>query len=186
MKTKIFKKDLKTRKFPIFDPKRKSKSRNTYHQSLLNLYKKITENTENQLIHKIVKRLTMTRSNRQPLKISKLIPYADKVIVMVGKILDDEKMFSVPKMKIVAHSISRTAHAKLLKNGGEFYTLDQLFVAAPGLKNVELVQGDRTHRLCYKYFGAAGEKGSLTYPRTSNEGINGERRIMKRIKPVYE
>lgn len=176
----------KSPRYPIYDPKRKSRSRNTFHQSLLSLYKKISENTTNLTIQKITKRLTMSRSNRQPLKISKLVKHQDKVIVFVGKVLDDEKLFDVPKMKIVALSISKNAYKKLLRAGGEFYTLDKLFIAAPGLENIELVQGDRTHRMCYKYFGAAGEKGSLTYPRASNTGINGERRIFKRIKPVYE
>lgn len=119
----------------------------------------------------------MSRSNRQPVKLSKLIEHSDKIVVCIGKILDDEKVFEIPKLKIVALNFSREARKKILKFGGEIYTLDQLFTVSSDLSNVILISGDRTHRKSYKYFGAAGEKGSTTYPRTINPRNSGEKRI---------
>ncbi|ELA47689.1 hypothetical protein VCUG_00771 [Vavraia culicis subsp. floridensis] len=119
----------------------------------------------------------MSRNNRQPVKVARLAEHAGKVIVVVGKVLDSERVFTLPKLTIVALTASREARRKVKKFGGEIYTLDKLFKVSSDLKNVVLVCGDRTKRKAYRYFGAAGEKNSLTYPRTTNRKNSGEKRI---------
>lgn len=170
-------KSIHKKQFKLFDITRTPNSRNPQHVQLFNLFKRISENTQNEVIHAITKRLTMSRTNRQPVKISKLIQHTDKTIVVVGKILDDEKLFEIPKLKIIALNFSREARKKILKFGGEIFTLDQIFTASNDLSDVILVNGDRTHRKAYKYFGTPGEKGSKTYPRTTNPKNSGEKRI---------
>lgn len=165
------------KQFKIFDLTRKPNSRNSQHIQLFNLFRKISQHTQNEIVHAITKRLTMSRSNRQPMKVSKLVPHSGKTIVVVGKILDDEKLFELPQLRIIALSFSREARAKILKFGGEIFTLDQLFTVSNDLSDVVLLNGDRTHRKSYKYFGAAGEKGSTTYPRTTNPRNSGEKRV---------
>merc|ERR1711915_418744 len=144
------------KQFKIFDLTRTPNSRNPQHIQLFNLFRKISANTENETVHQITKRLTMSRSNRQPVKLSKLTDLKDKTIVIIGKVLDDEKLFELPKLKVVALNFSREAKRKITKFGGQTFTLDQLFTASSDLSDVVLLCGDRTHRKAYKYFGAAG------------------------------
>lgn len=119
----------------------------------------------------------MSRNNRQPVKVSELVKHADKTIVIVGKVLDDERLFELPKLTVVALSTSREARRKIVKFGGSVHTLDRLFKVSSDLKDIALVCGDRTRRKAYKYFGCPGEKNSLTYPRTVNSKNSGEKRI---------
>ncbi|KRH93636.1 60S ribosomal protein L18 [Pseudoloma neurophilia] len=170
-------KTIHKKQFKLFDTTRKPNSRNPQHVQLFNLFKRISENTQNETVHSITKRLTMSRSNRQPVKLSKLVEHAGKTIVIIGKVLDDEKLFEIPKLKVLALNFSREAKKKILKFGGEIFFLDQLFTVSNDLSDVILVSGDRTHRKCYKYFGAPGEKGSTAYPRTTNPRNSGEKRI---------
>lgn len=175
-------KTIHKKQFKLFDRLRKPRSTNPQHIQLFNLFRRISDNTQNEIIHTITKRLTMSRSNRQPLKLSKFIEHENKTVVFIGKVLDDEKVFEIPKLKIVALNFTREARKKILKFGGEIYTLDQLFKVSPDLSDVVLVNGNRTHRKSYKYFGVPGEKNSTTYPRTINPKNSGEKRIMHRKK----
>lgn len=170
-------KNIYKKQFTLFDATRRPNTRNPQHVQLFNLFRRISENTKNETVHQITKRLTMSRSNRQPVKLSKLTQHTGKIIVCIGKILDDEKVFEIPKLKIIALNFSREARNKIIRSGGEIYTLDQLFTVSSDLSDVVLVSGDRTHRKSYKYFGVAGQKGSTTYPRTTNPRNSGEKRI---------
>lgn len=181
-------------KYPIFDSSRKPKSENTFMLSLFEFYKKVAQNTDNQTIQKIAKRLTMSRKNRQPLKVSALIKLAkeqsenleDKLIVFVGKVLDDEGLIELPKLKIVCLKASKTAAEKIKMFGGELHTLEKLIKLSGNLENIILVTSDNKRRKANKYFGAAGDKKSAVYPRTLNKGKNGERRIKAPKKKFYE
>lgn len=119
----------------------------------------------------------MSRNNRQPIKVSQLVGHSGKVIVVVGKILDDVRLLTLPRLTVVALNVSREAKNKIRKFGGEVYTLDKLFQISNDLKDIVLVSGDRTRRKAYKFFGCPGEKNSITYPRTINKKNSGEKRI---------
>ncbi|EPR78747.1 60S ribosomal protein L18 [Spraguea lophii 42_110] len=168
----------------LFDESRVPRTKNVFYQSLFSLYKKVCENTENEIVHKITKRLTMSRTERHPLKLSNIIEQANgkEIVVFVGKVLDDDKILEIPKITIVALKISKQAKEKLTLNGGEFYTLDKLFYISKDLKDVALVKGDKNNRKCTRYFGASGDKGSETYPRTRKGARRGERRIKNKKK----
>ncbi|KAF7701479.1 60S ribosomal protein L18-B [Cucumispora dikerogammari] len=184
----------KTPKYPIFNPTRTPRSENTFLLSLFNFYKKLSENTTNEIIQKITKRLTMSRTNRQPLTITSLLCLAkketpvleDKIIVFVGKLLEDETLLELPKLQIVCLSASKTIRKRIEFFGGEIHTLEKLIKLSGDMENVVLVTSDRTRRKATKYFGVPGDKRSGVYPRTINKGRNGERRICINKKISYE
>ncbi|RVD90733.1 60S ribosomal protein L18 [Tubulinosema ratisbonensis] len=158
-------------------------SRNIYRQSLINLFTRIAKHSSNLDVQRIVARLRMSNNSRHPVDLKRLASEHEKsegkILVVVSKVLDDETLFSIPKMKVVCLDISKTAKAKIEKFGGEVYTLDCLFEVSSELKDICLVKGDMTARKCYKYFGACGIKGSKTYPKSGNKGKNREKRIFK-------
>lgn len=184
----------KSRKYPIFDSSRKPKSENTFMISLFQFYKKLALNTDNEIIQKIAKRLTMSRTNRQPLTITALVKLAkeqsdnldNKIIVFVGKLLEDEAFIQLPKLKIVCLRASKSISERLKLFGGEIHTLEKLIKLSGNLENVILLTSDRTRRKATKYFGSPGEKNAGVYPRTINKGRNGEKRTNAPKKISYE
>lgn len=179
---------MSTAAFPkktyVSQGRKKLVSKNTYLSGLVNLYEKIVKSSTNVVVQKIAARLKMSRNNRPPLKVSRLAKLYNKapgkVCVVVGKVLDDIRVFDIPKMQLVVFQITRTAREKIEKAGGSVHTLDQLFDVSPTLENVSLFRGKVTARKAYKYFGLPpGEKGSRTYPRSCRKGKRRERRILK-------
>jgi large subunit ribosomal protein L18e len=65
-------------------------------------------------------------------------PDNSKTVVVVGRILDDERMATVPKLSIAALGFSASAKARIVAAGGEALTLDQLAVRAPTGSNTVL------------------------------------------------
>ena len=139
------------------------------------------------MIRKIVKRLATSNRNRPPMKVSKIVELVKdngKVALLVGKVLDDERVMKIPAVTIVALSWSKSVQKKIEACGGSIHTLDQFIKIAGSLENIELVKGDAEARLATKYFGPApGEKNSTTFPRQKVKGKNAEKRI-KMKKPI--
>lgn len=158
-------------------------SKNTYLESLVSLYEKIAKHTTSEVVHKVAARLKMSRSNRQPIKLSKLVKLSSKrpgdVCLVIAKILDDDRVFEIPKLDVVALQVSQGARKKIEKAGGKVHTVDKLFEVCPNLDNVALFRGKATSRKAYRYFGVPGDKRSRTYPRCINKGKNREKRILK-------
>ncbi|CAG5118680.1 unnamed protein product [Candidula unifasciata] len=93
----------------------------------------------NSNFNKVVsKRLFMSRTNRRPLSVSKLLrkmkkPGRDnKIAVVVGTITDDIHIHSLPKLKMCALKITDCAGGRILKAGGKILTFDQLAIS-PGV-----------------------------------------------------
>lgn len=170
--------------------RKKSRSPNTILQSLSDFYIKVAKKCDNYDIKRIAKRLTMANKDRPAVKISeiaeKLNGNLDKVAVVVGKVIDDDRNVQVPAMKIVALKWSKSVQEKVAHFNGSLYTLDQLFKVCGDLENIVLVQGDRMKRKSAKYWGKApGDKNSSTYPRTVSKKLNGEQRIrMKKVAKI--
>lgn len=55
----------------------------------------------------------------------------DKIAVIVGSVTDDTRIYEVPALKVAALRFTETARARILKNGGEVLTFDQLALRAP-------------------------------------------------------
>ena len=71
---------------------------------------------------------------------------ADKIVVVVGTITNDLRIFEVPKMTICALRVTEKARDRILKAGGEIITFDQLALRAPTGKNTLLLQGEFTNK----------------------------------------
>merc|ERR1711944_349415 len=93
-----------------------------------------------------------------------------KIIVVVGTITNDQRVFEVPKMKICASHVTEKARERILKAGGEILTFDQLALAAPTGKNTVLLQGRRKSRTANKHFGAPGKPNSHAKPFVRSKG----------------
>jgi large subunit ribosomal protein L18e len=95
----------------------------------------------------------MSRINRPPISISRIVkeskgqdPEHAKTIVVVGKVLDDERLPEVPKLTVAALAFTRSARDRIVANGGEILTLDQLALRAPTGSNTVLLRGKRNVR----------------------------------------
>lgn len=69
-----------------------------------------------------------------------------KIIVVVGTVLDDERLPVVPKLSVAALKFTRSAKERITANGGECLTLDQLALRAPTGSNTILLRGKRNVR----------------------------------------
>merc|ERR1719362_1217782 len=124
----------------------------------------------------ILRRLFMSKINRPPLSIARLIRNmkkagnADKVAVVVGTVTNDLRIFEVPKMTLCALRVTEKARERILKAGGEISTFDQLAIRAPTGKNTLLLQGPRKQREAVKHFGAPGVPNSDAKPFVRSKG----------------
>lgn len=111
-------------------------------------------------IQVILHRLFLSKNNRAPLSLSRIVketantPDRDsKIIVQVGAVTDDIRLTEVPKLTVAALRFTRAAKERILAAGGETLTLDQLALRAPTGSNTVLLRGVKTAREAYKHFG---------------------------------
>lgn len=105
----------------------------------------------------------MSRINRPPISLSRITSiaankhsgkeHADKTIVVVGTVTDDNRLLEVPKLSIAALRFTSTARARIEKAGGETLTLDQLALRHPKGENTLLLRGPKNAREAVKHFG---------------------------------
>lgn len=111
----------------------------------------------------------------------------DKIAVVVGTVLDDKRVFEVPKMKVCALRFAEGARERILKAGGEIITFDQLAVRSPRGNNTVLIQGSRNARVACKHFGLApGQPHSHTRPYVRSKGRKFERARGRRSSRGYK
>ena len=137
---------------------------NDYHQLLIKLYKFLARRTESNFNKIVYERLSQSRTTRYPMSISKIAKISNteekrnKTIVLVGNVLDDERMFEVPKLKVCALKFSEEARRRILKAGGECLTFDQLAKSDPQGSNTLLVRGKRSREALKHFRGLRGDK----------------------------
>ena len=90
--------------------------------------------------------------------------------VLVGKVVDDERLASLPKMTVAALKFSKTARARIVKAGGEAITFDQLALRSPKGANTVLLRGKKNGREALKHFGVPGARGSTVKPYCRGHG----------------
>jgi len=73
------------------------------------------------------------------LRYSKNVP--DKTVVVVGTVTDDARLFEIRPIKICALRFTSGARARIVKNGGECLTFDQLALRCPTGSNTILLRG---------------------------------------------
>ncbi|KAG2216751.1 hypothetical protein INT45_001372 [Circinella minor] len=132
------------------------------------LYRFLARRTDANFNKVVLKRLFMSRINRPPVSISRLVKSAKegKTLVVVGKVTDDSRLLEVPKLSLAALTVSKTAKARILKAGGEVLTLDQLALRAPTGSNTVLVRGAKNSREAVKHFGMGPHKNKKPYVRS--------------------
>ena len=135
-----------------------------------------TTNRQNQVI---LHRLFLSKTNRPPVSLSKIIketssaPDLDsKVIVNVGTVTDDVRLLTIPKLTIAALRFTTSAKERILKAGGEALTLDQLAIRAPTGSNTILLRGKRTTREAVKHFGMGPHKHKKPYTISKGRKVN--------------
>jgi large subunit ribosomal protein L18e len=128
----------------------------------------------------LLRRLFLSKTNKAPLSLSKIITetskaddLASKIIVQVGTVTDDERIQEVPKLTIAALRFTRSAKDRIIKAGGEALTLDQLALRAPTGANTILLRGKRNSREAVKHFGMGPHKHKKPY--TISKGRKFER-----------
>ena len=124
-----------------------SRSKNLYLNLLIRIYRFLARKTKSKFNIVILKRLFSSRLNQQSISLSSLIKYSTdekKTVVVVGKVLNDERIQEIPKLSICALKFSSAAKQRVLKNGGTIYTFDQLAKNNPMGKNTILLRGKKT------------------------------------------
>nr|XP_042712118.1 60S ribosomal protein L18 isoform X2 [Chrysemys picta bellii] len=131
------------------------KSQDIYLRLLVKLYRFLARRTSSRFNKVVLKRLFMSRTNRPPLSLSRMIrkmklPGRDnKTAVVVGTVTDDIRIHDIPKLKVCALRVTQGARSRILKAGGQIMTFDQLAMAAPKGQGTVLLSGESSHALCW-------------------------------------
>merc|ERR1711915_445415 len=162
--------------------RRAPKSDDIYLRLLVKLYRFLARRTNAKFNKIVLKRLFMSKTNRPPLSLARLVRHmkkegrAELTAVVAGTITDDVRILEIPKLKVCALRVTAGARARILKAGGEIITFDQLALRAPTGKKTVLLQGPRKARKAYRHFGKApGVPHSKTAPMVRAKGRKFER-----------
>ena len=165
-------------------------SDDVYLRLLVKLYRFLARRTDAAFNKVVLRRLFMSRTNRPTLSVSRIAQYLKnkegRIAVLVGTVVDDERLLQVPKMKICALRFTKSARARILKAGGEILTFDQLALRAPTGSNTLLLRGKRNAREAVKHFGAAGVPNSHAKPYVRSKGRKFERARGRRTSRGYK
>ncbi|XP_016512551.1 large ribosomal subunit protein eL18y-like [Nicotiana tabacum] len=167
------------------------KSDDVYLKLIVKLYRFLVQRTGSKFNTVILKWLFMSKTNKPPLSLSRLISYAkgkeDKIVVIVGTITDDVRAYDVPTLKVCALRFTKTARARIEKAGGECLTFDHLALRAPLGQNTILLRGPKNAREAVKHFGPApGVPHSHTKPYVRSKGRKFERARGRRKSRGYK
>ncbi|KAL4075639.1 ribosomal protein L18e/L15P [Scleroderma yunnanense] len=156
------------------------KSEDPYLLLLVKLYRFLARRTDSNFNKAILHRLFLSKVNRPPISLSRLVKESaatpdleSKIIVSVSTVTDDVRLTEVPKLSVAALRFSRAAKDRILKAGGEALTLDQLALRAPTGANTVLLRGKRNTREAVKHFGMGPHKHKKPY--TTSKGRKFER-----------
>ncbi|PMD25222.1 putative 60S ribosomal protein L18-B [Hyaloscypha hepaticicola] len=160
------------------------KSDNVYLKLLVKLYRFLARRTESSFNKVVLRRLFMSRINRPPVSISRIVANTseksnNKTIVVIGTVTDDNRLLTVPKLSVAALRFTATARARILAAGGEALTLDQLALRAPTGSNTLLLRGPKNAREAVKHFGFGPHKHKKPYVESKGrkfEKARGRRR----------
>ncbi|KAH9275995.1 hypothetical protein BASA83_001266 [Batrachochytrium salamandrivorans] len=150
------------------------KSEDVYLRLLVKLYRFLARRTNSKFNQVVLKRLFMSRINRPPISIARLVKYLNgkenKIAVIVGTVTDDNRLLEVPKMSVVALRVTRTARARILKAG----------------KGTVLLRGPKNSREAVKHFGTPGKPGSTAKPYVRSKGRKFEKARGRRASRGYK
>ncbi|GAM18501.1 hypothetical protein SAMD00019534_016760 [Acytostelium subglobosum LB1] len=145
------------------------------------LYTFLARRTGSKFNKIVLKRLVQTRTNKVAVSISRIANAmkdrkAGKIAVIVGPVVNDERLLDVPNMTVVALKFSESVRARIVKAGGRALTFDQFALIRPRGNNTFLLKGVTKARTVYKHFGRApGLPGSTARPYVRSAGNKFER-----------
>lgn len=135
----------------------------------------------------------MSRTNQAPLSLQRVARFLKErgtdgtIAVVVGTVTDDPRILDIPKIKLCALHVTEKARGRILANGGEILTFDQLALITPTGRGTLLIQGKRTARTAHKHFGKApGVPHSHTRPYVRSKGRKFERARGRRRSCGYK
>ncbi|KAL5604296.1 hypothetical protein BROUX41_002269 [Berkeleyomyces rouxiae] len=159
------------------------KSDNVYLKLLVKLYRFLARRTDSAFNKVILRRLFMSRTNRPPVSLSRVVANIKeddkRTVVIVGTVTDDNRLLTVPKVTIAALRFTATARARIAAAGGQAITLDQLALKAPTGSNTLLLRGPKNAREAFKHFGFGPHKHKKPYVESKGrkfERARGRRR----------
>ncbi|VUC21780.1 unnamed protein product [Clonostachys rosea] len=159
------------------------KSDNVYLKLLVKLYRFLSRRTDSSFNKVILRRLFMSKINRPPVSLSRIVANTTKeekrTIVIVGTVTDDNRLLTVPKLTVAALRFTATARARIIAAGGEAITLDQLALRAPTGANTLTLRGPKNAREAVKHFGMGPHKNKKPYVESKGrkfERARGRRR----------
>ncbi|KAK7814355.1 hypothetical protein U0070_027013 [Myodes glareolus] len=165
--------------------RKEPKSQDIYLRLLVKLYRFLARRTNSTFNQVVLKRLFMSRTNRPPLSLSRMIRKMklpgreNKTAVVVGTVTDDVRILDVPKLK--------PARSRILKAGGKILTFDQLALESPKGRGTVLLSGPQKGREVYRHFGMApGTPHSHTKPYVRSKGRKFERARGRRASRGYK
>ncbi|KAF9468788.1 ribosomal protein L18e/L15P [Collybia nuda] len=146
------------------------KSEDPYLLLLVKLYRFLARRTDAKFNKVILHRLFLSKVNRPPISLSRIIKETSnageldsKIIVQVGTVTDDIRQTVVPKLTVAALRFTRAAKERILNAGGEALTLDQLALRSPTGTNTVLLRGVKNSREANKHFGMGPHKHKKPY-----------------------
>lgn len=154
------------------------KSEDPYLHLLVKVYRYLARRTNSKFNLAILKRLYMSKINRPPVSLSRLLYLtrnagttgADaKTVAVVGTITDDNRLLEIPRVSVAALRFTQTARARIVAAGGEALTFDQLALRAPTGKNVVLLRGPKNAREAVKHFGMGPHTNKKPLVRGNNK-----------------
>ena len=173
--------------------RKEPKSQDIYLRLLVKLYRFLARRTNSTFNQVVLKRLFMSRTNRPPLSLSRMIRKMklpgreNKTAVVVGTVTDDVKILNVPKLQVCALRVSSRARSGIFKAGGKDPTFDQLALESPKGRGTVLLIGPRKGREVYRHFGKApGTPHSHTKPYVRSKGRKFERARGRRASRGYK
>ncbi|KAM7331472.1 hypothetical protein ACRRTK_008180 [Alexandromys fortis] len=173
--------------------RKEPKSQDIYLRLLVKLYRFLARRTNSTFHQVVLKRLFMSRTNRPPLSLSRMIRKMklpgreNKTAVVVGTVIDDVRILDVPKLKVCALRVSSRARSRILKAGGKILTFHQLALESPKGRGTVLLSGPRKGREVYRHFGKApGTPHSHTKPYVCSKGRKFERARGRRASRGYK
>uniref|UniRef100_A0A4X2KRC1 Large ribosomal subunit protein uL15/eL18 domain-containing protein n=1 Tax=Vombatus ursinus TaxID=29139 RepID=A0A4X2KRC1_VOMUR len=140
--------------------RKEPKSQDIYLRLLVKLYRFLARRTNSTFNKVVLKRLFMSRTNRPPLSLSRMV---------------------------CALRVTSNARNRILKAGGKILTFDQLAMSSPKGRGTVLLSGPRKGREVYRHFGKApGTPHSHTKPYVRSKGRKFERARGRRASRGYK
>uniref|UniRef100_A0A2K6TL95 Large ribosomal subunit protein uL15/eL18 domain-containing protein n=1 Tax=Saimiri boliviensis boliviensis TaxID=39432 RepID=A0A2K6TL95_SAIBB len=155
---------------------------------LVKLYRFLARRTNSTFNHVALKRLFMSRTNRPPPSLSRMLPGREnQTAVVVGTITDDVRVQEVPTLKACALRVTGWARSRVLKAGGQMLTFDQLALDSPKGCGTVLLSGPGKGQEVSRHFSKApGTPHSHTKPSVRSKGREFERARGRRASRGYK